>query len=86
MDYNERNFIIFPTDQLYKIDFSQVLETSAETVRKSVDGTKTFVKWDDGTNIPDCISTLTNTEGPYTYQEMLTILSTEEWTFSIQEM
>ena len=86
MDYNERNFMIFPTDQLYKIDFSQVLETSAETVRKSVDGTKTFVKWDDGNNTPECISTLTNTEGPYTYQEMLAILSTEEWTSSVQEM
>ena len=55
----------------------QSLETSEETVRKSVDQTKTFVKWDGET--PECISTLTTKEGPYTYDEILVILSTPEW-------
>jgi hypothetical protein len=54
------------------------LETSEETVRKSVDGTKTFVKWDG--NIPQTVLNLTTKEGPYTYQEMLDILNTPEWT------
>ena len=75
--YENRNFIIFPTTELSKVDFDQVLETSSETVRKSVDETKTFVKW-DGT-APSFVSTLNNTEGPYTYTEMLGILSTPEW-------
>jgi hypothetical protein len=44
--YSNRNFLIFPVTELPKVDFSQVCETSEETVRKSVDGTKTFVKWD----------------------------------------
>lgn len=77
--YTDREFIIFPTSELNKIDFDQVLETSADTVRKSVDGTKTFVKW-KGPTAPSCISTLTGTEGPYTYDEILAILSTPEWT------
>ena len=64
--------------ELGQIDFSTVLETSAETVRKSVDETKTFVKW-DGT-MPTCVSNLTTKEGPYTYDEILVILSTPEWT------
>jgi hypothetical protein len=55
-----------------------VLETSAETVRKSVDETKTFVKWDGA--MPECVSNLTTKEGPYTYDEILQILSTPEWT------
>jgi hypothetical protein len=55
-----------------------VLETSADTVRKSVDETKTFVKW-DGT-MPTCVSNLTTKEGPYTYDEILQILNTPEWT------
>lgn len=79
--YNDREFIIFPTSELSKIDFDQVLETSPSTVRKSVDGTKTFVKW-NGPDVPSCISTLTGTEGPYTYDEILAILSTPEWTES----
>ena len=78
MGYEERNFMIFNVSELTNIDFNEVLETSADTVRKSVDETKTFVKW-DGT-MPTCVSNLTTKEGPYTYEEILTILVTPEWT------
>ena len=77
-DYENREFMIFNVSELNKIDFTQVLETSLDTVRKSVDQTKTFVKW-DGT-IPESVNNLTTKEGPYTYYEILTILSTTEWT------
>ena len=78
MEYNNRQFVIFDVSELDKIDFTQVLETSAETVRKSVDGTKTFVKWED--SVPACVESLT-TKGDYlTYEEILSILATEEWT------
>ena len=77
-DYENRKFMIFNVSELNQINFNEVLETSAETVRKSVDETKTFVKWDG--NIPDCVNNLTTKEGPYTYEEILTILSTPEWT------
>ena len=77
-DYENRKFMIFNVSELPNIDFTQVLETSEETVRKSVDETKTFVKWDG--EMPECVSTLTTKEGPYTYDEILTILSTSEWT------
>ena len=77
-DYENRQFMIFNVSELTNIDFTQVLETSEETVRKSVDQTKTFVKWDG--EMPECVTTLTTKEGPYTYEEILTILSTSEWT------
>ena len=79
MSYENREFMIFNVSELPNIDFTQVLETSAETVRKSVDGTKTFVKW-DGTTIPSSVDSLTTKEGPYTYNEILDILATPEWT------
>ena len=82
MEYTERNFMIFNVSELTNIDFNEVLETSADTVRKSVDLTKTFVKW-EGT-IPTCVSNLTTKEGPYTYEEILVILSTSDWTDSSQ--
>jgi hypothetical protein len=82
--YENREYIIFNTSELPKIDFTQVMETSADTVRKSVDETKTFIKWDG--EDPSFISQLTNTEGPYTHDEMLNILTTEEWTQSMQEL
>ena len=76
-DYENRSFMIFNVSELPNIDFTTVLETSEETVRKSVDETKTFVKWDG--EMPECVSTLTTKEGPYTYDEILVILSTPEW-------
>jgi len=77
-EYSNRQFMIFNVSELPLIDFTQVLETSADTVRKSVDGTKTFVKWDG--EIPQCVLDLTTQEGPYTYEEVLAILATPEWT------
>lgn len=77
-DYPNREFMIFNVSELPQIDFSQVLETSIDTVRKSVDGQKTFVKW-DGHTIPSSVAALTTKEGPYTYDEILAILSTPEW-------
>jgi len=79
-NYENRKFMIFSVTELDQIDFTQVQETSANTVRKSVDNTKTFVKWDD--TIPQCVNNLTTKEGPYTYEEMLEILATEAWTNS----
>lgn len=76
--YAQRNFMIFSVSELPQIDFTQVLESSADTVRKSVDETKTFVKW-DGESVPSSVDSLTTKEGPYTYEEMLGILSTEVW-------
>jgi hypothetical protein len=77
--YSNREFMIFSVSELDQIDFTQVLETSKDTVRKSVDQNKTFVKW-NGTEIPSSVESLQTKEGPYTYEEILEILSTPEWT------
>jgi len=82
--YENREFMIFNVSELNSINFDEVLETSSETVRKSVDETKTFVKW-DGNEIPSSIQSLTTSEGPYTYEEILNILSTPEWEPDIDE-
>jgi hypothetical protein len=76
--YENRNFMIFSTSETGSIDFNEVLETSSETLRLSVSGSKTFVKW-DGETIPTSVDSLTTKEGPYTYEEISTILQTEEW-------
>ena len=76
--YEHRQFVIFDVAEIASIDFTQVLETSADTVRTSVDGTKTFVKWDTD-NVPSCVENLTTKSIYYTYDEILTILATPEW-------
>lgn len=78
MNYEERNYMIFNVSELDTINFDEVLETSSETVRKSVDETKTFVKWDGV--MPTSVENLTTKEGPYTHTEILQILAGEDWT------
>jgi hypothetical protein len=41
-----RQYMIFSLTEVDTIDFNEVLQTSAETLRKSNDGTKSFVKWE----------------------------------------
>jgi len=79
MSFEIRNYIIFDTSETGIIDFTEVLETSAETLRLSVDETKTFVKY-EGETMPTSVSSLTTKEGPYSHEEILAILATEEWT------
>lgn len=85
MEYNNREFMIFNVSELPNIDFNEVLETSIDTVRKSIDETKTFVKW-NGKLVPSSVQSLQTKEGPYTYDEILNILSTPEWSEPMPDM
>lgn len=81
MEFEARRYVVFNVSELGTIDFSQVLETSSETVRLSVDQTKTFVKWNDA--VPACVEALTTKSDYYTHDEILAILETEEWSAPI---
>ena len=81
--YEDRQYMILNMSEIDQIHFDHVLETSAETVRKNVDETKTFVKWEG--EMPDCVANLTTKEGPYTHSEILEILSGEDWTAPMDE-
>ena len=73
-----RKYIIFNVSELDKIDFNEVQETSSGSVRKSVDETLTFVKYDSD-EMPVSVSSLTTKQGPYTQSEILEIINTPEW-------
>jgi hypothetical protein len=70
-----RKYVIINSDEVSSVDFSQVAETSAETVRYSLDGSKTFVKFDSDTT-PSFLEGKTQ----YSHSEILAILATDEWT------
>ena len=69
-----RKYVIINSDEVDSVNFSQVDETSADTIRYSVDGTKTFVKYDGAK------PTFLYGKDTYTHSEILTILATDEWT------
>jgi hypothetical protein len=77
---NGLTYVIFDVTELDKIDFSQVLQTSAETCRLSVDKTKTLVKWYTAYEVPPSVESLTTKSQYYTHEEILQIMSTTEWT------
>jgi len=70
-----RKYVIINADEVDSVDFSQVDETSANTVRYSVDNSQTFVKFDSDTT-PSFLEGKTQ----YSHSEILAILATDEWT------
>jgi hypothetical protein len=72
-----RYYIIFSTSELDKINFSEVMESSVETLRRSVDGSKTFVKYTG--EMPASVASLTTKQSPLTYEEILAELGKTEW-------
>lgn len=72
-------YIIFNISEIDKVNFEQVRETSKETLRISIDGTKTFIKWDED-ETPSFVDTLITAEGPYNYEQIIEILNTDFWT------
>jgi hypothetical protein len=74
-----RKFVILDTTAVTESMVSDCLETSLQTIRKSVNGTKTFLKWDE--NEPAWVSTMGLTV--LTHSEMLEILKTEVWSHPV---
>ena len=68
-----RTYVIIDASEVSNVDFDQVLQSSADVLRYSLDGTKTFVKFEG-----DTPSFLIG-EPQYTQEEILNILSGAEW-------
>lgn len=44
--FENRRWLVIPTSITGSIDFNQILESSVDTLRLSLDGSKTFIKYD----------------------------------------
>ena len=76
-NFDDLKYMIVLVSEVDQVDFSQVFETSPDTLRISVDGKLTFFKWEGET--PSSIEALTYKEGEYTHSEILNILNSPEW-------
>ena len=74
MAYENRKYVIINASEVSSVDFSQVMETSANTLRYSLDDSQTFVKFDGDT--PSFLSGKTS----YTHSQIRTVLAGEDWT------
>lgn len=72
-------YVILNVEELPIVDFSTICEQSQYTIRVSLDGTKTFIKWDTKED-PWFLYMLQTKEGPYNAEELSNILLSPEWT------
>lgn len=73
MSYSNRKWVILSDSEVESIDYSQVLETSANTLRWNNDNTKTFVKYEGSK--PSFLSGKT----ALTHSQILAELREDEW-------
>lgn len=80
--YPNRRWCIITAEEVTSlpVDFSQVMETSANTLRYSLDGSNTFVKY-EGTQ-----PSFLNGKLEYTHPEILSVLAGPEWTSNVDVM
>jgi hypothetical protein len=83
MSFENRKWVIFDTSETGSIDFSQVLETSAETLRLNLSGSRTFIKYE--TVMPSSVSDLTTKTSEYTHTEIKNLLTGSEWYHDMEE-
>ena len=74
MAYENRKYVIINASEVGTVDFSQVHETSASTLRYSLDDSQTFVKFEGST--PSFLSGKTQ----YNHSQIRTILNGTDWT------
>ena len=77
MSFENRKWVIitladYSTDELDSLCLNAI-QSSAQTLRKTLDGTKAILKWDGDT--PSCFDGLTT----YTHSEILTELAESDW-------
>jgi hypothetical protein len=76
--FENRRYMILDYSEINSVDFNQVLQKNKDELRLSLDGSKTVVKWDGET--PSSVDSLLTKDGPYTHQEILLIMVSDEWT------
>ena len=82
MNRNKLTYAIISIDDLPKVDFSQVGETSKDTIRRSLDLTKFVLKWSvDPTFIKD--ESIVPIE-KLNHEETLLLMATDEWSEPIE--
>ena len=68
-----KKYVIINASEVSSINFNEVLQTSANTLRYSLDNSKALVKFEG--NTPSFLSGKTQ----YTQEEILRIVQTDDW-------
>ena len=75
--YENRKYVILNTSETGSINFSQVMETSVNTLRTNISGSQTFVKYEGSQ--PSSVAGLSSKSSEYTHTQILNVLTGSEW-------
>ena len=74
MDYSNRKWVIVNVSDITEEMIYNAIQSSMDTLRKTLDGTQAILKWDGDT--PTCFDGMTT----YNHSEILTELAKSTWT------
>ena len=81
--HNTKTYATINLSDIGLIDFSQIGETSASTVRKSLDNTEFVIKWEEG-YVPTFITDSSVIPlGTYDHHAILELMATPFWSEDI---
>ena len=81
--HNTKTYAVIELVDLDLIDFSQINETSKDTIRKSLDETQFVIKWEEG-YVPTFITDASVIPlGTYDHHAILELMATPEWSEEI---
>ena len=81
--HNTKTYATINLSDIGLIDFSQIGQTSASTVRKSLDNTQFVIKWQEG-YVPTFITDSSVIPvGTYDHHAILELMATPEWSEEI---
>jgi hypothetical protein len=81
--HNTKTYAVINLTDLELIDFSQIGESAASTIRKSLDETQFVIKWAEG-YIPTFITDATVIPvGTYDHHAILELMQTDKWSLPI---
>lgn len=77
MAFEDRKYVIIPISEIDSVDFNEVMQTSKESIRKSLDGTLALLKYEG--EQPDSLADITGKSQEYTHAEIIELMSTSAW-------
>ena len=81
--HNTKTYAVINLSDIGLIDFSQINETSKDTIRKSLDETQFVIKWEEG-YVPTFITDSSVIPvGTYDHHSILELMATPEWSEDI---
>jgi len=84
--HNNKTYAVINLTDISLIDFTQVAQSSASTIRKSLDDTQFVIKWENGYTPTFITDSSVVPVGTYDHHAILELMATDKWSQPIEEI